>query len=242
MVKVLLNGNINPQKRGFIMNGEIFKGALLDSGDGKFLVIDFSGTTKPVGIRFIDTGFSYYADWSNVKKGRVRDKMKRKTAGVGFFGVGPYKSKCKGKASKCYSIWHQMIKRCYDHEYQKSKCPTYEGCVVCDEWHNFQNFAKWYEENYPKDGGKYALDKDIKFEGNKTYSPENCIFVTQEENNIKARCMSVDLVSPSGEVVKVNNAAEFCRAKGLDNSNLSKVINGKASSHKGWRKLMVTKC
>lgn len=25
---------------------------------------------------------------------------------------------------------------------------------MCKEWHNFQNFAKWYEENTPNVGGR----------------------------------------------------------------------------------------
>lgn len=36
-----------------------------------------------------------------------------------------------------------MLQRCYNN-----KQLSYFDCEVCDEWLCFQNFAKWYEENY----------------------------------------------------------------------------------------------
>ena len=48
-----------------------------------------------------------------------------------------------------------------------------------NEWHNFQNFAQWHEENYIEG---FVLDKDILQKGNKIYSPENCCFVPNEIN------------------------------------------------------------
>ncbi|ALY07069.1 hypothetical protein VmeM32_00078 [Vibrio phage vB_VmeM-32] len=76
-----------------------------------------------------------------------------------------------------------MLGRCYDSKIQE-KQPTYIDCSVCDEWHYFQNFATWYYDNYPKDGisEKYQLDKDLKVNGNKIYSPETCLFVSHAVN------------------------------------------------------------
>jgi hypothetical protein len=77
-----------------------------------------------------------------------------------------------------------MIKRCYS-----TKCLerdyTYKNCSVCEEWHNFQNFAKWYDENYyqvPRE--QMNLDKDILHKGNKIYSPDNCVFVPKMINSL----------------------------------------------------------
>jgi hypothetical protein len=70
-----------------------------------------------------------------------------------------------------------MLARCYSEKFHE-KQPTYIGCTVCEEWHNFQNYAKWYDENYYEvDGYKMNLDKDILVKGNKIYSPETCVFV-----------------------------------------------------------------
>ena len=101
--------------------------------------------------------------------------MSRKTFGVGVTGQGEYSHlvrKINGKHTKVYSVWHDMLGRCYNKKYQEKK-PTYIGCTVCEEWHNFQNFAKWYEENYYEvNNEEMALDKDILIKGNKIYSPQ----------------------------------------------------------------------
>lgn len=75
-----------------------------------------------------------------------------------------------------------MITRCYSNK-QTSKRRTYKNCEVCKEWHNFQNFAKWYEENYYTISNQVMhLDKDILIKGNKIYSPNTCIFVPEKIN------------------------------------------------------------
>ena len=73
------------------------------------------------------------------------------------------------------------MSRCYDGIY-KLKHPTYKDCVVCEEWHNFQNFARWCtaQKGYGLLG--YNLDKDLLVKGNKVYSPEACSLIPQEIN------------------------------------------------------------
>lgn len=101
--------------------------------------------------------------------------------GVGIYKKGKYKAKENSKDTKVYSAWRNILMRCCRPDYQ-AKNPTYIGCTVCDEWIDFQAFAKWFEENYPKDGETYRLDKDLKFIGNKVYSPETCLFVSSVVN------------------------------------------------------------
>ena len=65
------------------------------------------------------------------------------------------------------------------------KYPTYIDCEVCEEFHNFQNFAEWYYDNYYEvEGERMELDKDILFKHNKIYSPETCIYVPQTINSL----------------------------------------------------------
>lgn len=77
-----------------------------------------------------------------------------------------------------YVRWSNMLKRCYSVSFQK-KNPTYIGCNVCEEWLTFSIFKKWMEcqkwENM-------HLDKDILIDGNKTYSPDACVFVDAATN------------------------------------------------------------
>ena len=84
--------------------------------------------------------------------------------------------------TKCYILWDSMLRRCYSQNGNiRSKNHTYDDCKVCDEWHTYSNFEKWFNENY-KDGQQ--LDKDILFEGNKLYSPETCCFVPGKINTM----------------------------------------------------------
>lgn len=117
------------------------------------------------------------------KKGGVKNPYDRETFGVGYIGVGEYKSKDKnGKETKVYITWQNMLKRCYD-PYYLNKRPTYIDCYVCNEWLCFQNFAEWFYKNYYEcNNEQMHLDKDILCKGNKIYSPETCIFVPERIN------------------------------------------------------------
>lgn len=77
-----------------------------------------------------------------------------------------------------YRTWNHMLMRCYSTKYQELH-PTYKGCSVTDEWLTFSNFRAWMET---QDFEGMQLDKDLLFEGNKVYSPETCVFVTQTVN------------------------------------------------------------
>ena len=121
----------------------------------------------------------YYSDFI---RGGVACPYEPKLCGVGYMGEGKYKSRVDGKKTKVYREWQNMLHRCYGVEKNN---PTYRGCEVCEEWHNFQNFAKWYYENYYEiEGETMCLDKDILFKGNKIYSPQTCIFVPNRINTL----------------------------------------------------------
>lgn len=79
-----------------------------------------------------------------------------------------------------YKAWRRMIARCHRLSYIERN-PTYGDCSICNEWHLFSNFEKWYKDNYIKGN---ELDKDILVKGNKTYSPQTCCFVPQEINKL----------------------------------------------------------
>ena len=102
----------------------------------------------------------------------------------GYIGVGVYKSKENNKTTKCFQDWSNMIKRGYDEEL-KNKYPTYKEVIVYEGWHNFQNFAEWWHNNYYEvEGERMCLDKDILIKGNKEYAPDKCIFVPERINTL----------------------------------------------------------
>lgn len=78
-----------------------------------------------------------------------------------------------------YSRWIDMLRRCYSDYFHK-KQPSYVGCYVCEEWLLFSNFRSWMKNQDWK--GKH-LDKDLLIKGNKVYSPDTCIFISQTLNN-----------------------------------------------------------
>lgn len=77
-----------------------------------------------------------------------------------------------------YNTWKNMLKRCYS-EKEKEIFPTYKGCTVSEEWKLFSNFRKWMVE---QDWEGMHLDKDLLIRGNKVYSEETCVFVTEQVN------------------------------------------------------------
>jgi hypothetical protein len=100
---------------------------------------------------------------------------------IGYIGTGQYNY---SEHKDAYLKWQRMFVRCYDEKYQ-DRHPTYIGCSVAEEWHNFQNFAKWYDDNfYQIEGENMHLDKDILVKGNKVYSSETCIFVPKPINTL----------------------------------------------------------
>lgn len=104
----------------------------------------------------------------------------KKDSGGFYNSGGKHKTRVNGVKTNAYAVWRGMIRICYKEEMQ-DKHPTYVGCYVCDEWHDFQAFAGWIESQKYGNCG-YQLDKDILITGNKIYSPDTCCFVPRELN------------------------------------------------------------
>jgi hypothetical protein len=136
---------------------------------------------KNCTIKFEDSSIIKNRRFGNIQRGQIRNSFHKSVFGVGYFGVGKYNRK---SYFKIYEAWKSMLGRCYDEKYQE-KFPTYIECIVCEDWYNFQNFAKWYEKNYnPESMKSWHLDKDILIKGNKIYSPGTCSFVPNEINSL----------------------------------------------------------
>ncbi len=209
---------------------DMFDGAIFATNKcGDIEIINYSSARK-VKVRFVDTGLERYASVGHIRDGRVKDRTRPSIYGVGFLGVGDYGSKSHPDA---YSRWMDMLRRCYSKEDLKI-FETYSDCSVCDDWHNFQVFAEWYYLNLPDDGNRYDVDKDIRSEWVKTYSPETCIFVSHNENMVKAHARSYKARDPSGRVVEFYNMRQFCRDNNLESGSMSRLLSGKVNNYRGW--------
>jgi hypothetical protein len=113
-------------------------------------------------------------------------KKEKKVCGVGVNNAdyAVYKTETVNGKQKIvwtcpyYVVWHSMLERCYSEPFLKKR-PTYRGCSVCPEWIYFMTFKAWM---MTQDFEGKQLDKDILFEGNKVYSPEDCRFVEARVN------------------------------------------------------------
>ena len=164
-------------------------GEISISNEGyKMKIVEYNGKNDII-VEFQDKyKTKVKAEYGQFKKGRVKNPYHKSVYGVGYIGEGKYKVSENGRQTKAYKTWNHMLMRCYDPYYLNKK-PTYRDCIVCNEWHCFQNFAKWYEENvYNCNNEKMNLDKDILCRGNKIYSPETCCIIPQRINSLFVKC------------------------------------------------------
>ena len=155
------------------------------NNNGEEMKIIRYANRNDIDVQFEDGTIVEHRKYKNFKKGKIKNPMTPSVYGIGYMGIGKFKSTDEnGKITKCHNTWKNMHERCYNPKYHEKR-PTYENCTVCEEWHNYQAFAKWDNENYYEVGDeRMALDKDILKKGNKVYSPETCVYVPQSINSL----------------------------------------------------------
>lgn len=146
---------------------------------GDVEVIDYVDSSH-ITIKFLQSG-TIRANISigNLRKGKISDIQSRsnykKVFGV---GIGPRQHYDR----LIYRLWTDMLARCYDTKRTEKRDQSYRQCVVCEEWLDYYNFEKWYQDN-AIDGIELFVDKDILGQGCKMYSPDTCCLVPREINN-----------------------------------------------------------
>ena len=184
------------------------------NNNGEKMTIVRYGYRMDIDVQFDDGTIVEHRQYSSFLKGQIKNPFSPSVHGVGFMGIGDYKSQDEnGKETKCHATWKSIHQRCYSSKLHE-KYPTYKGCTVCKEWNNYQEFAKWDNENYYEVGNeRMNLDKDILKKGNKVYSPETCIYVPQSINSLFTKCDKVRGELPIG-VTKNRNKFQATLRKG----------------------------
>lgn len=134
-------------------------------------------------VVFDATGYTRQAEIHNVRKGKINDPYALSFLGIGYLGEFARVSYWK----QAKQLWSNVMKRCYN---PRDSMGYYGKAFVDDRWLCFanfledlpslENFDKWLE--CKAGGASYNFDKDLKVPGNKTYSKEACMFVTEYEN------------------------------------------------------------
>lgn len=152
--------------------------------------------------------------------------MRKKNKLIQGFGINDsdtpivfYDSEGNKHTEKAYSVWANLLKRCYNSSYLLTY-PTYVGCSVHPHWKYYKNFKSWFDENYVPD---YHLDKDFLVDRNKVYGPDTCIFIPNWLNSFILDSRKVRGDYPVG--------VSFSKQKRKFSSQIS--INGKAT-FLGW--------
>lgn len=186
----------------------------------EFKIIDYLSSHQIL----IETTDSYkYQKWvcyRDFKRGALLSPFDKTVRDVGYLGVGKW-SACKdGVKTRSYVAWQSMINRCYDDKFQEKK-PKYKKCEVVEEWHNYQNFAQWWDDNYYSCGSeKMCLDKDILIKNNTIYSKNTCLIVPNTINTLIENCAASRGDLPLG--------VSFDKIKNLYKSASRQIINGKS--------------
>ena len=140
------------------------------------------GSYEDIDVEFLDE-FHYIKRnqaYTNFRTGSVKNPYDKSLFGIGFLGDGEYVSRKNDTLEDAYEMWSGIMARCYCYT---DRYPAYFGkYIVCDEWHNYQNFAKWFEENKYEVNERLHIDKDILFPNSKMYSPKTCLLVPQTIN------------------------------------------------------------
>ena len=119
-------------------------------------------------------------------KVNTRGRQRGLVEGVGV-NDAPYCTKptIDGKRFYCpaYVAWNSVLTRACSAKFHARR-PTYSGVTVCDEWHSFMAFRRWWIENQV-DGRQ--IDKDL-LSDDGVYSPNTCLFVPQLLNTFTIDC------------------------------------------------------
>jgi hypothetical protein len=137
-----------------------------------------------ITVKF-ENGYVTTCQYDKFKNGSLFNPYDISVYEHGYIGEGNYKTHLSDKTLTIqYAYWRGMLRRCYDKKVSK-KHPTYENCIVCEEWLCFQTFAKWFGNNYYEiKDDRVDLDKDILHKSNKIYSPDKCAFVPHRINTL----------------------------------------------------------
>ena len=107
---------------------------------GDFKILKYNNA-RDVEIQFLKTGYRKVAEMKEVRNGGIKDPYAPSVYGVGIVGT-KYPISEGGQDTKEYTLWKNMLQRCYSNTYKK-KYPTYESCEVSNKFKSYEYFYEW---------------------------------------------------------------------------------------------------
>ena len=149
---------------------------LTDQKFGRLTVIRLVGKSKNG-----DKIWECKCDCGNIKN-VTSSNLKGKTKSCGCL-KRELEVKHKMTGTKLYNTWTHMKSRCFNSNDKHYKDYGGRGITVCDEWKdNFQSFFDWSMSNGYADN--LTIDRK---NNNGNYSPENCAWSTNKEQQRNKR-------------------------------------------------------
>lgn len=109
------------------------------NGGSILTIIEYTNANH-ITVSF-ESGYTTVTSAGAIRSGGVKDKCNPTIFGVGYVGDGKHKPYYNSRTqSPAYTVWTGILERCYG-PHQERDNPAYVGCIVDDEWHNFQTFA-----------------------------------------------------------------------------------------------------
>lgn len=163
-------------------------GKTFTNTDGcQYTVVDKCASTSKKNstylVQFASTTSLVEVSRPNLRSNQVRDPYSTIFNGHGCLGPVPIKKPPYYK--KLYTMWYNMMKRCYDPSLAEYQLYGGRGVFVCQQWRcfsiflqdvcNVPLFSEWFRTPH-----KFDLDKD--YYGSSSYGPNTCIFLPKEYN------------------------------------------------------------
>lgn len=93
-----------------------------------------------------------------------------------------------GSIKREYSLWKNILQRCYSSKYSSKAYNPYANCQVSENFKSYAYFYKWCQSQQAFYEEGWVIDKDLLSprEG-KLYSENTCVFVPVEISNFFRR-------------------------------------------------------
>lgn len=146
-------------------------------------------------VQFLDTKGITIVGRPQIRTGQVKDPCHRTVVGVGFLGND---AKNLNYDERLYSLWRNMIARCYDKNHPSYSTYGEVGVSVNAQWFCFSDFVQTISQvpfywQWKENPGEYELDKDY-FKSSQ-YSKKTCMFLSKNDN--------VGLITQKGIIFEV---------------------------------------